>query len=88
MSQPGKRASVHFQILVAGTLLFLAIFCSVAVRLNGPISDNSIALGLWSIAGYLAFVVLVASHGLFVRKRPTEDEDELFDSPPNSNKTN
>ena len=84
MSEPLKGASIHFQLLIAGTMVFLAGFFWV-VNQHGSGPEWYIIFGLSAIAVYLAFVVVVSGHALLERppeppKRPEEPTERDFDA--------
>ena len=71
MGEFDKPASLHFQILAFGTLIFLVVFFGYAT----PSDYDRV------IAGYLAFVVLVASHGLFANGTRRDERDKRRNAP-------
>jgi uncharacterized membrane protein YozB (DUF420 family) len=81
MSKRIEQASIHFQLLIIGTVLLGMAFIWVVTPQKNE-SGNSvnvewnIVFGLAAIAGYLAFVVLVAGHALLKNPRRSEPPDE------------
>ena len=53
----------HFQALVAGTFVFAVaiVFFTISPHTN---TADSILVGMWIIAGYLAFISLIIGHAL------------------------
>lgn len=78
-----KQASVHFQLLVAGTVVFLAVFFWVVMPETAKSGETinaawHLAYGLSAIAVYVAFVVVVAGHALLEsRPKPPESSPDL-----------
>jgi hypothetical protein len=84
MSDPIRETSVRFQLLVVGTIVFLVVFFSVifpgpSSESNTPDKDWCIINGLSAMAGYLAFVVLLAGHSLLANQREPRPEADRTD---------
>lgn len=84
MRDEPKALSVHFQILIVGTILFLAaLFWPILDSSNWP--DARIAqctlFSLWLLGGYMGFVVLVAGHALLENRESRQKASEQVDRP-------
>ena len=73
MNAQCNSLSVHFQVLIAGTVLFLAAFFWGTTPQHSPSGqivnqEFSTYFGLSAIAVYLAFVAIVVGHALLETK--------------------
>jgi len=81
MSERIKEASIHLQLLVVGTILFLGVLFWPALDVNHVWEDwetaRCILHSLWLTGAYLGFVVLVTGHALFRnRPEPAQESDQ------------